>query len=272
MQLITFNGPRGSGKDTCFNLLTKALKEYPELTVIELSFKSILYGRVAVRYNLSYGHIKELNEDPKRKLMKRAQLGDQSVVQCLIHESEEVIKKEKGSLGVAALAIERVRAVLDLKQLKMDDPNVILLNRDGGFEDEQKHALWSLGINSHLYCLLRIERPGCTFEGDSRSYLPRPTVVVKNNNRIAGLISKMEVLATHIADNAVLEAESVEMNKVLRDALHNAQVTQNDTGLIKYKGKEYTIKAFERKTNSHAKSMGKYRIARSYSAKSLEGI
>ena len=149
--IIILNGPPGSGKDAIAGWITKLNYEH-------IHFKSRLFD-VAIalsgvdetdwfeRYN-----DRELKETPWDKINGMSQR------ELMIHVSENVIKKIHGS-GIFGT---------ELAHEIQSDQNYVV--SDGGFAEEIQ-TLADAVRETHDLFVVRINRPGYTFDGDSRRYV-----------------------------------------------------------------------------------------------------
>ena len=181
MKMIILNGPPRSGKDTFLKILKAVfMDDLPTDTLIPFSYKRVLCSEVAKRYNVSPQFIWDLNADTTKKDLPQEMFGGKSVRECLIYESEEVIKRQLGEDGVA---IRTFQCIVDDHK---DSGNVndlqdcVLVTPDGGFASEMLAAQQFFGISRRDIFLIQFHRAGYTFEGDSRSYIPNPDMIVMN--------------------------------------------------------------------------------------------
>lgn len=161
---ILLNGPPGSGKDTAAD----AIKECKIWKVACLKISGPLKNMTHGLFGSSAKEIEDSNkkEDPIPVL---ASHGIQcSWRQAYIFFSEEVIKPTWGADFFGELGIARVQHVIE-----EEDPDLIVIS-DCGFESELKHVVKFFGPEN--IWLIRIARPGCSFQGDSRNYVVLPGV------------------------------------------------------------------------------------------------
>lgn len=174
MKIVLFNGPRGTGKDTAVDFLAEY---YP--CAIKCRFKEPLYERSYKHYNISdrmtYDDWISMCNDRTLKVKPCKMLGGISPVNALIYVSEELIKKERGLNGVVELTVEHI------KKQYPDYKRSLLLFSDGGFDYEVKALTEAFKLKRRDICLVRINRKGHTFEGDSRHYIPNYNLELNNN-------------------------------------------------------------------------------------------
>lgn len=182
MHVIIINGPKFSGKDTLCNLL---LKLFPG--AIHARFKDVLY-----EYSHDLWNIKEsqgltleawieLCNDPDLKDVPVKWLANEkgkslSPRQALIHVSEDIIKEEYGPDGVAYLTVMR------LQELYPDYKDKLFIFSDGGFNNEIKSLMNDFGIRRKDVTIVRVDRKGCSFAGDSREYIHNPDLMLTNRD------------------------------------------------------------------------------------------
>lgn len=169
--IIILNGPPNCGKDTLADaLVDKDL-------AVKLQFKERLYTETAHYFGVDLSHFKYLatNRATKEKYIPML---DCTPREALIHVSEDIIKPAKGNdfFGVALS-----RTVLHRPWA----PAFVV--SDGGFEDELV-PLHDVG----KVVVVHVVRDGCTFEGDSRTYLNNPTCVLDNNTTVDDAVHILE--------------------------------------------------------------------------------
>jgi Ni2+-binding GTPase involved in maturation of urease and hydrogenase len=151
--IVILNGPPGSGKDTIANGLLKA-----GVAHAPLCFKDELYIQTASRFKLSLSYFIALASDRETKEEPCHLLGGMSPREALIDTSERIIKPKKGKdyfgRKVAEVAAQR-------------PPEDVIIISDGGFKEEIEPLLET----HHRVVIIHLHRPGCTFDGDSRSYI-----------------------------------------------------------------------------------------------------
>lgn len=179
MKMIVLNGPPRSGKDTFLKLLKAVfMDDLPTDTMIPFSYKWVLCEGVARRYGVTTQAIWDLNANTLTKDKPKKLFGGKSVRQCLIYESEEVIKKELGENGVAIKTFQNIKDDIDLLNIELED--CVLVTPDGGFEGEMRYAMDFFGIPRYNILLIQFNREGCTFEGDSRGFISNPDMIIQN--------------------------------------------------------------------------------------------
>ena len=154
---LILNGPPQVGKDTLADLL---VQNCPGIQ--KKQFKERLYADTMEEFGLTRTvdqaeFMFRANERMKKEKPWK-KLGGFSPRQALIHTSEYVIKPNQGSeyFGVAAAG-----------ECLLSNAQVAVFS-DGGFVDEIA-PLKEIYTN---FIVFRLYRNGCSFEGDSRTYLP----------------------------------------------------------------------------------------------------
>lgn len=149
-QLILFNGPPGCGKDTVVRCLT------PYLKFTHLKFAAPIKRMACGLLNCDMRWL-EANKDTF--IMPLGYNSKVTLRQFLIDLSEKFFKPLYG---------EDVFGNLLWKEAK-DAANSLVLVSDCGFSAEVSRVIQSAGKSNCL--VVRINRIGCNFDGDSRSYL-----------------------------------------------------------------------------------------------------
>lgn len=172
MKLVVIcNGPAGSGKDELATMLTKAFSFIGQTK--HCQFKDALYDQTCNVFEITKSRLLELCNNRDTKEVETPELtfrGRQfSPRGALIHTSENLIKPHKGKDFFGKKAAEGL----------VDGLNVF---SDGGFVEELKPIVDAVGASNVM--ILRIIRPGYTFEGDSRKHLTMTELV---ENDMAGV-------------------------------------------------------------------------------------
>ena len=151
-KVIILNGPPGSGKDDATKHLTETSP-----TIHHNEFKKQLITLTKQIWGVTDSEWDEMYTRENKEIPTPVFDG-MSPRQALIHTSEVVIKPNYGNDYFGRFAA---------KSLQDDGINVF---SDGGFVEET-HII-SDAVGSENLMVVRIKRPGYTFEGDTRNYLP----------------------------------------------------------------------------------------------------
>lgn len=183
MKAIILNGPPRAGKDTFQDLLlAEGALNVGHRALIPFCYKHTLCRAAAKRYGVDEKILWALNADTTTKDESYPELGGKSPRQTFIYESEEVIKKEKGEMGVAIQTFENIRD--DWVEYQLQD--AVLITASGGFNVETDALMNFFGIDRSDIFIVRIDRNGYTFEAvnDSREYLKDPDLAFRNDHTI----------------------------------------------------------------------------------------
>ena len=175
-KIIVMNAPPSSGKDCAADYVAE------KYNAQHLRFKDGLYKVAAMVAGISVEHMKFLATERNTKEIPshyfRVNGEFVSPRQWLIHVSENVVKWLLGKDFFG-------------KQLAQSITSELVVISDSGFESEIVPLLQA----GHYICVIRIERDGYTFEGDSRNYLPTSplyhTFLVKNNGTLEQFLNKV---------------------------------------------------------------------------------
>lgn len=184
-KIILFNGPPESGKDTCANLIESVYGAH------HVRFKDGLINIVLRMFNLTREwwderYTRQSKEVPRPELMGYSQR------QILIHVSEHVLKPVLG---------EDVFGRIAAHTISKSDKNLFVFS-DSGFVEELLPVVECVG--AHNVSIVQLHRNGCSFEGDSRSYLPENVFgcnfVQLNNNSddLAILFNRIDTIVHQI--------------------------------------------------------------------------
>lgn len=177
--IILFNGPPGSGKDLAAYIISrKGNKDKYEIIQEKYAFaiKAAVHAMFGLNYDIDYGG--DL-EDDKEKILPSLGV---SYRQALINLSESHMKPSYGIDVFGKLLVSRVR-----EQTGHGAPTIVTIS-DAGFYDESAYAIQALA-DSFTFTGIRLYRDGCSFVGDSRSYvhfesLGIETKEIKNNGTV----------------------------------------------------------------------------------------
>lgn len=169
MKVILFNGPPRSGKDECAKILIRHRLCYVE------RFSNPLKRTISALLDRSMSDLEE-TKDEKLYFDNKCSYRD-----LQIWLSEECMKPKFGQRVFGWLLGERL--------LRVDTslPSYVIIP-DSGFEAElfglEDTGAWDIRV-------IRIERPGRTFDGDSRSYLPHPDYTIFNDGTLEDLETEL---------------------------------------------------------------------------------
>lgn len=164
-QVVLFNGPPRSGKDAMISHLT------PYLKFRHMKFAAPIKAMAAALLGIDQRGI-ETYKDEKHRLLthpqqfvetpfgiKTAAPEQDTIRQLLIALSEDFLKVRYGDDFFGRVAVYEAGHSFD---------NMLLFS-DCGFEPEITRFVRNMGPPNCI--LVRMHRTGCTFDGDSRSYL-----------------------------------------------------------------------------------------------------
>ena len=172
MRIVLFNGPPGSGKDTAANYILRHCGEY----TIKRSLATPLYNAVREVFCISYERWKWIL---KHKNIPMPEFMQQTLRDVLISLGEKWIKAECGKQHLVNVLLRSIDDVMAR----------VILVPDIGFQEELSAMCKAFqntpkvsGRTSNLL-LVHLQRPGCDFTNDSRSYVhdPRVKTVTINN-------------------------------------------------------------------------------------------
>lgn len=170
-KLVLLNGPAGCGKDTVGHIIRQHFNSLrkPEMFGYETGdpcecispadyLKDLtheMFGLACDTYK--YEKVKNFPH-PDFMMKKHCMLSPRK---AYIHVSERVMKPLFGEDVFSKRLVSRIE-----RQFK----NVpLIVNTSLGFVDEVRFLVKTYGVENIL--LIRIKRPGCTFDGDSRQYV-----------------------------------------------------------------------------------------------------
>lgn len=158
--LIILNGPPSCGKDTLANAL------YEQFGWEKVEFKAALRDDVCQVFHTTLDVLRnhETRKEERSNAFIHPETGEAlSLRQALIYTSEEVIKPTYGKKHYGQRLCDKLLA---------SDSEMFVCS-DGGFTDE----ILPLVEADIKVRILRIHRPGYTYAGDSRSYIPEDFVI-----------------------------------------------------------------------------------------------
>ena len=180
-KLVLLNGPRHCGKDTAAAYVAQ------EMNACHFKFSSPIKEAVKTIFGLSSAEVDYLESI---KTTPTSLLLGKSYVDVQISFSESWAKQFFCQDIFGHLALRRLRKIADATE---ED---LFISSDSGFACEAWPAILEFfGVHNTL--LVRIERDGKTFAGDSRSYIELPgveTVTICNNGDILEYQHRMVAL------------------------------------------------------------------------------
>lgn len=152
-KIVMLNGPAGSGKDTAAWALERKLnaRHYKMAWPLKRAVQSFL--------GLSHDRYKEYFET-SAKDKPSEQFGGKSPRSILISLSEDWAKRNLSPDIFGILAWNYISTPTD---------KLFTVISDTGFREECLPIVRGIG-RSHVF-VIQLSRPGCTYEGDSRSYV-----------------------------------------------------------------------------------------------------
>lgn len=151
-RVLLVNGPPGSGKDTVADYV------YALWGARRLKFAEPLKASVPKLFNLTDAEWVRMQErDQKEKPQEK--LFGMTPRTAQIWVSEDVMKPQFGEDVFGRLLWNRVQS----------SPAELFVVSDSGFQPEAEVLIEKLGAEN--LALIRLSRPGCSFDGDSRDYV-----------------------------------------------------------------------------------------------------
>lgn len=156
--LIGMSGPPRSGKDTIGSALASVIEDehgiQPQLLALSTPMREVVYAMLGIEYSAThYERCKDIPQDD---------LNGRSIRQAMIAFTEEHVKPSYGQ-GFWAKSL--------LGRMWEPQPHVLIVT-DMGFPEEVEVFSARFGVENTFYP--QITRTGCSFEGDSRSYVGVP--------------------------------------------------------------------------------------------------
>lgn len=171
MNIIILNGGMGAGKDT---LQERICEHLPN--AVPIRFKNPLYKRMSEKFNLTMEQVEYICNERSLKDSPNDLLNGRIPRQELIYISEEEFKKTE--YGIDAVAITSVEEILSTDMYGRKT----FVYSDGGFTNEigcLERLLKPYGLLN--ITLIRINKEGTGFNGDSRHYIDNPDITIDNN-------------------------------------------------------------------------------------------
>lgn len=178
MRIVIFNGPPGSGKDTCCEIISKGtqVRHFSLASPLKRA-THCLHGFFSAPETLFLGEDKEQPQEMMGGMVPR---------QAYIDVSEKMVKEVWGKDFFAKALVRRLN----------DNPaNELITLSDGGFQCEI--AVLSEAYGAENIQIVHLVREGCSFEKDSREYLAAtegmpPIISIDNNGSMKDLADRVE--------------------------------------------------------------------------------
>lgn len=156
MKIVILNAPPLAGKDTIADFMVEN-EGYSKFMFKDKLIEAAVLSSGISRKVWDAFYEREYKEKPNHYLRVNGE--KVSPRQYLIHISESVMKPLFGE-GVFGLALR--------DQILSSGKDKIIIS-DGGFESELQPLIAEFGVDSIL--VIHLSRNGCTFKGDSRSFV-----------------------------------------------------------------------------------------------------
>lgn len=181
--VVILNGPPGCGKDTIANSWLEKTLGNDEFRPHVKAFKEPMYRVAAAALGLPLHEFMELYNDREWKEHNRPEWGGKSVRDLMIATSESYLKPMFGETCMGKLAVSSI-------QQRIPSQNDVIVFSDGGFKAEVEE------LEKHFHVrVVQILRDGCSFEGDSRSYIEGtnlPTYLLFNDCSVEEAVEDLE--------------------------------------------------------------------------------
>lgn len=181
--VVILNGPPGCGKDTIANSWLEKTLGNDEFRPHVKAFKEPMYRVAAAALGLPLHEFMELYNDREWKEHNRPEWGGKSVRDLMIATSESYLKPMFGETCMGKLAVNSI-------QQRIPSQNDVIIFSDGGFKAEVEE------LEKHFHVrVVQILRDGCSFEGDSRSYIEGtnlPTYLLFNDRSVEEAVEDLE--------------------------------------------------------------------------------
>lgn len=167
--VVLVNGAPGAGKDSVAVRVATQFK-HRDILAIPMKFASPIKGAVAELFRLGGREYEHFFETPEGKAEKSERFFGHTPRDVLIDFSERWAKELFGKEVFGRLAIQRIRAYMEQRQVTefftRAEP-VVFVFSDCGFQAEVDVVIQAIGPQNTV--LINVERPGCTYVGDSRA-------------------------------------------------------------------------------------------------------
>lgn len=204
MQVILFNGPKRAGKDVSSDIVCAQSANYPHLWDIaeQDKFAAPIFRSIPRIFSIDYldwdSMYENAKEEPSDKLM------GMSPRQAMIWLSEDVMKPKFGQDFYGKVTANKMKDVISLDEEAGE--NSLVVWSDCGFPTEVQHVIDVVGKENCF--LVRLERDGCSFVRDSRSYIDFESLgldsdnffLIENNGSLDDLSDKIGYVTEVIAE------------------------------------------------------------------------
>ncbi len=167
--MVGMSGPPRSGKDTIGHALAALIEDrhhtQPQLLALSTPMREVVYAMLGIEYSVT--HYERWKDVPQEDFNGR------SIRQAMIAFTEEHVKPSYGK-GFWAKSL--------LGRMWEPQPRVLIIT-DVGFPEEVEVLTERFGRDNVVYP--QITRVGCTFDGDSRSFVGTPgqkTTIINDSN------------------------------------------------------------------------------------------
>lgn len=197
---ILFNGPPYSGKDTGAEYIEQQMQHHVKLTTQRLAAE--LKHRTHALYGLSqyrFDHFETVKDQPRDEFLGLEPR------QAYINVAEKLFKPVHGKTVFADFVIKRLEEVT----------SSVVLVPDLGFPEEFERFIDTYGQNNVM--LVKVHRPGCSFEGGNDSRKSIDTVDSNGND-----IYPQTTVTTMLNDNDQKDIYLQQLYKQVDDFINKA--------------------------------------------------
>lgn len=201
MRVVLFNGPPGSGKDTAANFALKFLKQHDIEwdDVCQMKFSSCLKRAAHELLGLS-GKSADYYEASKDQQMD--EFFGMSPRDVYIALSENFAKRFFTSTFFGDVMVR------ELESIHAFGEHCCVIFSDSGFINELI-PLVTASVKNDKFLILQMQREGCTFDNDSRSYInydhPQVEVMLLDNN---GTLEQLDESVRLVIDSWIIQTRN----------------------------------------------------------------
>lgn len=183
IKIVLLNGPPGSGKDEIAKQMMRSRRNSGLIHKFAHTVKVGCHGLFNLLDEkgrvLPHDYFEEMKEIPSDRFM------GMTPREAYIWYSEDVMKPKFGKSIFGNLTAERIRKDVTMHGWNRHTRGVVFIS-DSGFYHEALAMQFAFGDAS--VCLVNVKAPGCTYKGDSRSYIDLPgSRQITLENRLNGL-------------------------------------------------------------------------------------